>query len=223
MLLALAAVWGVSFLFIEIALRELAPTTVILFRIAAGALTLGIYVALRGNGFAGLRAYLAPLALMGAFNTAFPFFLITWGQQYIDSGLAAILNASAPIFTAVFAPSESTAPSASRAFASSGSSSGSSGSWPSSASSRAAAIARSGAHWPLSAPRSATPWAASTPADASSDFAPSSSPSAASASHRSSRFRSGRRTRARSAGRPWPPCSSWASPRPRSPTFSTSG
>ncbi len=92
-----------SFLFIEIALRELAPTTVILFRIASGALALGIYVALRGNGFGGLRAYVVPLALMGAFNTAFPFFLITWGQQYIDSGLAAILNASAPIFTAVFA------------------------------------------------------------------------------------------------------------------------
>ena len=103
MLLALASVWGVSFLFIEIALRELAPSAVILFRIAAGALTLGIYIAIRGRGFGQLRSYLAPLALMGAFNTAFPFFLITWGQQYIDSGLAAILNASAPIFVAVFA------------------------------------------------------------------------------------------------------------------------
>ena len=103
MLLALASIWGVSFLFIEIALRELAPSAVILFRIAAGALTLGIYIAIRGRGFGQLRGYLAPLALMGAFNTAFPFFLITWGQQYIDSGLAAILNASAPIFVAVFA------------------------------------------------------------------------------------------------------------------------
>ena len=103
MLLGLAAVWGISFFFIEIALRELAPTTVILFRIASGAVALGIYVALRGHGFGQLRGYLGPLALMGAFNTAFPFFLITWGQQYIDSGLAAILNASAPIFVAVFA------------------------------------------------------------------------------------------------------------------------
>jgi drug/metabolite transporter (DMT)-like permease len=98
MLLALAAIWGASFLFIEIALRELAPEAVILFRIGSGALALGIFVALRGIGFAGLRAYLLPLALMGAFNTALPFFLITWGQQYIDSGLAAIFNASAPIF-----------------------------------------------------------------------------------------------------------------------------
>jgi drug/metabolite transporter (DMT)-like permease len=103
MLLGLAAIWGASFLFIEIALRELAPETVILLRIGFGALALGIYVLLGGRGFAGLRAYLPALALMGALNTALPFFLITWGQQYIDSGLAAIFNSSAPIFTAFFA------------------------------------------------------------------------------------------------------------------------
>jgi drug/metabolite transporter (DMT)-like permease len=103
MLLVLAALWGASFLFIEIALRELAPETVILFRIASGALALGVYVALGGRGFGGLRAYVLPLALMGALNTALPFFLITWGQQYIDSGLASIFNASAPIFIALFA------------------------------------------------------------------------------------------------------------------------
>ena len=44
-----------------------------------------------------------PLALLGLVNTAVPFFLIAWGQQYIDSGLAAIFNASAPLFTALFA------------------------------------------------------------------------------------------------------------------------
>ena len=43
------------------------------------------------------------LALLGAINTAVPFFLIAWGQQYIDSGLASIFNASAPLFTALFA------------------------------------------------------------------------------------------------------------------------
>ncbi len=63
MLLALAAIWGVSFLFIEIASRELAPEAVILLRIGSGALALGIYVALRCNGFGGLRASFLPLAL----------------------------------------------------------------------------------------------------------------------------------------------------------------
>jgi drug/metabolite transporter (DMT)-like permease len=70
---------------------------------ASGALTLAAYVALAGHGFRALRPYARPLALLGAINTAVPFFLIAWGQQYIDSGLASILNASAPLFTALFA------------------------------------------------------------------------------------------------------------------------
>jgi drug/metabolite transporter (DMT)-like permease len=103
MLLALAALWGSSFMFIEIALRDLEPSTLILLRMASGALALAAYVRLAGHGFARLRPYAAPLALLGLINTAVPFFLIAWGQQYIDSGLAAIFNASAPLFTALFA------------------------------------------------------------------------------------------------------------------------
>ncbi len=53
--------------------------------------------------FAPLRPFIWGLALMGILNTALPFYLISWGQQYIDSGLAAILNASAPLFTALLA------------------------------------------------------------------------------------------------------------------------
>jgi drug/metabolite transporter (DMT)-like permease len=103
MLLALAAIWGSSFLFIELALRDLAPSTLILLRMASGAVALGIYIVVRGRSVAVLRPYVLPLALLGLVNTALPFFLIAWGQQYIDSGLASIFNASAPLFTAVFA------------------------------------------------------------------------------------------------------------------------
>ena len=103
MLAALAALWGSSFMFIELALRDLAPATVILIRIASGALALAVYLRLAGHRLASLRPYAAPLALLGLVNTAAPFFLIAWGQQSIDSGLAAILNASAPLFTALFA------------------------------------------------------------------------------------------------------------------------
>ena len=103
MLLALAAIWGASFMLIEIALRDLAPSTLILLRLASGALALGLWVPLSGHGFAPLRPYLAALALMGLLNSALPFFLIAWGQQHIDSGLAAIFNASAPLFTALLA------------------------------------------------------------------------------------------------------------------------
>ena len=103
MLAALAALWGSSFMFIEIALRDLAPSTLILLRMASGALTLAVYVALTGQPVRALRPFVLPLALLGAVNTAVPFFLIAWGQQYIDSGLASIFNASAPLFTALFA------------------------------------------------------------------------------------------------------------------------
>ena len=103
MLGALAAIWGSSFMFITIALRDLAPSTLILFRMGFGALALAVFVQLAGHRFAQLRPYAWPLALLALINTAVPFFLIAWGQQYIDSGLAAIFNASAPLFTALFA------------------------------------------------------------------------------------------------------------------------
>jgi drug/metabolite transporter (DMT)-like permease len=103
MLLALAALWGSSFLFIELALRDLAPSTLILLRMVSGAATLALYVALAKLDVASMRPYVWPLALLGLGNTAIPFFLIAWGQQYIDSGLASIFNASAPLFTALFA------------------------------------------------------------------------------------------------------------------------
>jgi drug/metabolite transporter (DMT)-like permease len=103
MLLALAAIWGSSFMFIEIALRDLAPSMLILLRMGSGAVALAVYIKVTGRRFRELRPYAAPLALLGLVNTAVPFFLIAWGQQYIDSGLAAIFNASAPLFTALFA------------------------------------------------------------------------------------------------------------------------
>ncbi len=103
MLLALAALWGSSFMFIEIALRDLAPSTLILLRMLSGAVTLAVYVVLAGHDLSAMRRFVWPLALLGAGNTAVPFFLIAWGQQYIDSGLASIFNASAPLFTALFA------------------------------------------------------------------------------------------------------------------------
>jgi drug/metabolite transporter (DMT)-like permease len=103
MLLGLGAIWGASFMLVEIALRDLDPATLILLRLGSAAIALGVYLPLTGMSFRALRPLVWPLALMGLLNTALPFYLITWGQQYIDSGLAAILNASAPLFTAVLA------------------------------------------------------------------------------------------------------------------------
>jgi drug/metabolite transporter (DMT)-like permease len=103
MLLALGAIWGASFLLIEIGLRDLEPSTLILLRLGFGALALAAIIPFSGASFRELRPYAGGLAVIGLLNTAFPFFLIAWGQQYIDSGLAAIFNASAPLFTALLA------------------------------------------------------------------------------------------------------------------------
>ena len=103
MLLGLAAIWGSAFMFTRIALRDFEPSTLILFRIGFGALALGVFVRLAGHRLAALRQYVWPLALLGLVNTALGFYAIAWGQQHIDSSLAAILNASTPLFTAIFA------------------------------------------------------------------------------------------------------------------------
>ena len=104
MLLALAAIWGAAFMLIEIALRDLAPLSVAAGRIGFGALALALVAAARrANVVPALRRNARPLATAAALNTAVPFVLIPWGQTAIDSGTAAILNAAAPLFTAIFA------------------------------------------------------------------------------------------------------------------------
>ena len=113
MLLTLALLWGSSFLFIEIALDEIEPTTMMALRLFFGALALfPILAAMRGPRQAAvdLRSAGRALWVLGLVNAALPFTLIAWGQQYIDSGIAAIANASMPIFVVLlairFRPSE---------------------------------------------------------------------------------------------------------------------
>ena len=106
MLVVLALIWGSSFMFIKIAVRELDPATLILGRLALAALTLAIVVpALIGTRttLSQLRAHWPWLAVVGLLNTAVPFWLLSWGETRIDSGLASIIQASVPIFNAVLA------------------------------------------------------------------------------------------------------------------------
>jgi drug/metabolite transporter (DMT)-like permease len=106
MLLALAALWGASFMFIKIGDRELEPITLVGFRMALGALTLVpivlVTVGVRRT-VAELRAAAWPLIVTGLFNSAIPILSITWAETRIDSGLTAILQASAPLFSALLA------------------------------------------------------------------------------------------------------------------------
>src|ERR671931_440363 len=106
MLLALAAIWGASFLFIKVAVRELDPATLIVGRLGLAALTLAL-IAPAAVGtretLRQLRANAAWLAVVALVNTAIPFWLLSWGETRIDSGLASIIQASVPIFNALIA------------------------------------------------------------------------------------------------------------------------
>ena len=106
MLAAVALLWGASFMFIKIAVRELAPATLVLGRIGIGALTLALIVPLLVGGRAtvtAIRDNAGWLVLVGLVNMAVPFWLLSWGETRIDSGLASIIQGSVPIFNAVVA------------------------------------------------------------------------------------------------------------------------
>ncbi|MDQ2984030.1 MAG: DMT family transporter [Actinomycetota bacterium] len=106
MLLVLGGLWGASFMFIKIGDRELHPLTLVGFRFALGALTLAPIVALHvgvRRTVDEIRRHTGPLVLTGLINSAIPIFSLTWAETRIDSGLAAAIQASAPIFAAVLA------------------------------------------------------------------------------------------------------------------------
>jgi drug/metabolite transporter (DMT)-like permease len=106
LLVLLALIWGSSFMFIKVAVRELAPSTLILGRLGLAALTLALVVPWLAGGRAtldGLRTHRRALVLVGLVNTALPFWLLSWGETRLDSGLASIIQASVPIFNALIA------------------------------------------------------------------------------------------------------------------------
>jgi drug/metabolite transporter (DMT)-like permease len=106
MLLVLGAIWGASYLFNEIALRDLEPAALIEGRFLFGLALLVPAVALaagRATAVSGLRAAPWRLGVVALLNAVAPFLLIAWGQQSIDSGLTGILLASSPLFTALVA------------------------------------------------------------------------------------------------------------------------
>src|SRR2546423_3040710 len=106
MLISLALIWGASFLFIKVAVRELTPATLILGRLGLAAVTLAL-VAPFAVGTTETRrqvqAHWRWLVVVALVNTAIPFWLLSWGETRIDSGLASIIQAAVPIFNAVIA------------------------------------------------------------------------------------------------------------------------
>jgi len=102
-LTVLAVLWGGSFFFGELALESLPPFTIVLGRTLLGAVVLLLVVRLRGLRMPRSWAIWWPLLVLAVFNSALPFSLIVWGQTRIDGGLAAVLNATAPLFSVMLA------------------------------------------------------------------------------------------------------------------------
>jgi drug/metabolite transporter (DMT)-like permease len=103
MLVTLSVLWGGSFFFAEIALESLPPLTIVTLRVGLAAITLWLVVLALKLPIPNSPPIWIAFLTMGLLNNVLPFSLIVWGQSQISSGLAAILNATAPLFGVIVA------------------------------------------------------------------------------------------------------------------------
>lgn len=101
--LLLGAIWGSSFAWIKIAVEEIPPATLVAWRMTLGAIGMVALLIAWRVPMPRRPRELLPLAIIGAINAAIPIFLISWGEQFVDSGTAAVLNSLVPIFSLVLA------------------------------------------------------------------------------------------------------------------------
>jgi drug/metabolite transporter (DMT)-like permease len=100
---ALGIAWGSSYLFIKIGVETLTPFTLVAGRLAIGAGVLALVMRFSGQPMPRQRSVYLHLVVVALLGIVIPFSLITWGEQSIDSGLAAILNGTVPLFAIVLA------------------------------------------------------------------------------------------------------------------------
>lgn len=101
--LLLGAIWGSSFMWIKIAVQEVGPITLVAFRALFGLLFGIVVIAIQRTKLPRTWSAWIPLLVLGITNIAAPFFLISWGEQSIDSTVASILDATVPLFTILIA------------------------------------------------------------------------------------------------------------------------
>ena len=99
LLLSLAIIWGVNFLFIKLAVLEVGPITNVFLRLIMAAIILYFFMILTGNKLILKTNYLIFYFSIGALGLSIPFFLISSAEQYIDAGLAGVLMSPMPLLT----------------------------------------------------------------------------------------------------------------------------
>ena len=103
LLLFLVALWGTAFMFTALAVATVDPVSVVFYRLGLGAAVLSAVVLARGERLPSGRRVWAGFSVMAIVGNALPFFLISWGQQTVDSGVAGMIMAIMPLLTMVFA------------------------------------------------------------------------------------------------------------------------
>jgi drug/metabolite transporter (DMT)-like permease len=101
LLLVLSGIWGASYMFIKVGVRDLDPAALVELRLLCAAPVLIAFVVWRDGARDAVRDARAVGwrgAFLGAIGLALPFTLISWGEKHIDSGVAAIANATVPLF-----------------------------------------------------------------------------------------------------------------------------
>jgi len=99
--ITLGLIWSSSFLWIKIGVQEIGPTSLVAFRVLFGALTAGVVAIYLKSEWPTDIKTLAHFAVIGPTSLAIPIFLISWGEQTIDSAVASVLNATVPLFTII--------------------------------------------------------------------------------------------------------------------------
>ncbi len=102
-LIGLSLLWGPAFLYMNVAVQEIPPLTLTAARVSLAALVLLLLLKLQGRTLPRTGTSWKQFAITGLTYNALPFFLLSWGQQYIDSALAAILVGATPLFTMLLA------------------------------------------------------------------------------------------------------------------------
>ncbi len=103
LLLCLGAIWGSSYMFIRVAVAEVPALTLVAARLALAVMILWLALRAWGQALPRGRRLWGAYAVMGLLSGALPYTLISWGEQYIHSSLAALLQATMPIFTVILA------------------------------------------------------------------------------------------------------------------------
>ena len=94
----LALLWGSSYLFIKVAVAEIPPVTLIALRVLGAAIFLSVVMALRSEKLPRDAKTWRMLFLQAIFNSIGAWTVLAWGQQFVDAGLASVLNSTSPIF-----------------------------------------------------------------------------------------------------------------------------